>query len=169
MPKLTQAKIREMAVLHITHPQKWSKDYICQYWAISPAKLDEIMRSSTWLEIAPVLHRVEAEKQETADQVWHDDHLNKLQDWQDTRYKIGRLCEGMSLELFKELTGFIKGDVDVDVAKAHSIVYSNMSKAIVAFDNQARTNITEALSLDSLLALNKELESPKQLSLFNDN
>lgn len=169
MPKLTQAKIREIAILHITQPQKWSREYICQYWAISPAKLDEIMQSSTWLEIAPVLHRVEGERQEIADQVWHDDHLNKLQDWQDTRYRIGRLCEGISLELFKELSGILKGDVDADTAKAHSIVYSNMSKAIVAFDNQARINIAEALSLDSLLALSKELESPKQLSLFDDN
>lgn len=169
MPKISQAKIREIAILHITQPGKWSRENICKYWAISPAKLDELMQSSTWLEIAPVLVRVESERQEIADQVWHDEHLNKLQDWQDTRYRIGRLCEGISLELFKELNGFIKGDVDADTAKAHSIIYVNMSKAITTFDNQARINIAEALSLDSLLALDKELETPKQLSLFDDN
>jgi hypothetical protein len=163
MPKFTQAKIREIAILHISQPLKWSREFICNYHNISQAKLDELMKTTAWLEIAPCLERVASERDASDLDVWRSDHMEKISQWQDSRYSMGRMCEKMEMEAFKLLAGYVKGEVDPETAKASSAIFANLSKTIINFDTQARLNIAEALAIDELL---DQLHSPKQLDLF---
>lgn len=154
---MKKEKILEIAFKHLSQPYIYPAHIICRDYGITSFKFRQIQQTDVWDEAKRIVQDLADKGMEQKDKQWVENHLNKIQEWQDRNYSTANaetsLAIRMNLLLHKAMDALESSEEDalLENLRVYANPLTSLAKAVTTIHSHANQAQADALSLDKLL------------------
>lgn len=154
---MKKERILEIAFKHLSNPYVYPAHIICRDYGITSFKFRQIQQTEIWDAAKQLVAELEAKTIERKDKKWVENHLNKIEEWQERNYNTAnaetRLAIRLNLILHKAMDALESSEEDelLENIRVYSNPLASLGKMMVSIHSHANQAQGDALAVETLV------------------